>query len=104
MTAAATAPFGRRARPPAPPPGPTAPLNPGDSFAVPVEMVLHQTNATGLMFLRRAKEKGATFARRAVVWRVGDRLLGRVDFLVPVGPEKWCEQVVQLTTHLWESL
>lgn len=77
---------------------------PAETFTVPVEMVLYQANATSLMFLHRARRMGATFRARASVWRVGERLLARVDFLIPVGPENWCEQVCQLSTHLWESL
>ena len=80
------------------------PSAPAETFAVPVEMVLYQANATSLMFLRRARQMGATFRPRASAWRVGERLVARVDFLIPVGPENWCEQVVQLSTHLWESL
>lgn len=77
---------------------------PAETFTVPVEMVLYQANATSLMFLHRARRMGATFRPRASVWRVGERLLARVDFLIPVGAENWCEQVCQLSTHLWESL
>lgn len=80
------------------------PGSPGEVFAVPVELVLYQANATSQMFLRRARTMGATFRSRASVWRVGERMVGRVDFLVPVGAENWCEQVVQLSTPLWESL
>lgn len=104
MTAAAPrSTFGLR-RPAGPLIEAPAPAEPEERFVIPVEMALYQANATGQMFLRRAREMGATYRKRAVVWRVGERLLARIDFLTPVGPEKWCEQVVQLSPLLWESV
>ncbi len=76
--------------------------SPEETFTVPVEMVVACANANGTMFLHRAWRMGATLRRRAVVWRQGDRLLARVDFLIPVGPENWSEQVVQLANSQWE--
>ena len=98
MTEAAPPPFGRRVR------DPIVPSASDETFWVPVEMVLYQASTTSLMILRRAKEQGATFAKRAMVWRVGDKMLARVDFLVPVGSEDQSEQLVQLSTPLWENL
>lgn len=98
MTSGATspAPFGRRT-------GTATPPSSSTSWPVPVELVLHAANATSLMFLHRAREQGATFAPQALVWAIGARLVARIDFLVPVGPEKWCEQLVQLTPVLREN-
>ena len=77
---------------------------PAETFAVPVELVLYAVNATGQMFLRRWREKGASFATTAKVWRMGDRLIADVAFRWPVGPEKQTGLIVQLGVHLWESL
>lgn len=77
---------------------------PEETWTVPVEMALFQADATSLMLVMRARRMGATFRPRAAVWRQGEFLLARIDFLIPVGPEGWCEQVVKLSTRLWESL
>ncbi|HCQ52715.1 hypothetical protein [Brevundimonas diminuta] len=71
---------------------------------VPVEMVLYQANGSGQMFLRRWRELGAQFRPVGLVWRVGERLVGQVDFAAPVGPERQNGLVVQLSTVLWESV
>jgi hypothetical protein len=75
-----------------------------EKYSVPVEMALYQANATGLMFLRRWRGLGARFSPVAKVWRVGERLVAQIDFAHPVGPENQTGLVIQLTTHLWESL
>lgn len=80
------------------------PSGPPEVFTVPVEMALYQANATGQMFLRRWREMGATFARSARVWRVGDRLVAEVSFVAPVGPENQTGCVVQMGVALWENL
>lgn len=73
-------------------------------FTVPVEMVLYMTNSTGLMFLRRAREQGATFLRTARVWRVSERLVAEVAYAAPIGAENATGCVVNLSVALWENL
>lgn len=87
-----------------PTPAAAAPSGAPETWRVPVEMVLYQTNATGQMFLRRWREKGAVFLRDARVWIVGGRLVAEVSLAAPVGPEKQTALVVQLTPILWENV
>ncbi len=89
--------FGRRTAPPAATAMPRV-------FEVPVEMALYQANGCGQVTLRRWRQLGAEFKPVAKVWRVESRLVAEIGFLTPIGPEKALAAVVQLTTHLWESL
>lgn len=89
--------FGRRSAPPVATGFPRV-------FEVPVEMCLYQANGVGQVTLRRWRQLGAEFKAVSRVWRVEGRLVAEIAFRTPIGPEKAQAAIVQLTTHLWESL
>jgi hypothetical protein len=60
-------------------------------------------NPCGVATVIRARNSGARFKPHATVFRREGRLVARIDFHEPVGPERELGVVVLLNTVLWEN-
>ncbi len=69
---------------------------PARVFEVPIEVVDRLATSTGKAFMLRAILRKAVFNRIAVIETRGDRFIGRIFFVEPIGPERQDEIVVTL--------